>query len=137
MKNWFLLLLIVIPAAVFSQDSAVIVLHKDPRIDLLVNKQIEINEITTRSARRTAQGFRILVMNTNDRQKALDAKTTLYQRYPDLKSYLMYQSPFFKLKIGNFKDRTEAEPYLEDIKQLFQSGVYVVRDVIEVNPLEN
>lgn len=115
-------------------DSNRIIVHKDPRIDLLVKKQIEINEVTTRNSRRSAQGYRIQVISTNNRIKAMEAKTKIYQRFPELKAYLMYQSPYFKLKVGNFIEREEAESYLQDILTLFPTGVYVVRDVVEVKP---
>ena len=122
--------------ALAQADSGSITVNKDPRIDLLIKKQIEINEITTRNSRRSAQGFRIQVISTNNRTKAMDAKTKIYQRFPELKAYLMYQSPFFKLRVGNFTEREEAESYLQDIIQLFPTGVYVVRDVVEVKPAE-
>jgi hypothetical protein len=115
-------------------DSGKVVVHKDARIDQLIKKQIEINEVTTRDARRYVQGFRILVMNTNDRNKAMNAKTKIYQEFPELKAYLMWQQPFYKLKVGDFKDRKDAEVYLTDIQRIFTTGVYIVRDVIEVNP---
>jgi hypothetical protein len=135
MKNVFGFLLILISSQVFAQsDSGTVVVHKDPRIDQLVKKQIEINEVTTRDARRNAPGFRILVISTNDRTKAMDAKTKMYQHFPELKAYLMYQSPYFKLKVGNFKDRKEAELYLKDIQEYFPTGSYIVRDTIEVKP---
>lgn len=117
-------------------DTNAIVVHKDPRIDLLVKKQIEINEVTTRNARRFVPGFRILVVNTNDRNKALNAKSKLYQEFPELNVYLMYQAPFYRLKAGNFRDRKEAEDYLPSIQRLFPSGVYVIRDTIDVSPIE-
>lgn len=138
MKSWLVLLFVSIGLTSRAQtDSNTIVVHKDPRIDLLVKKQIEINEVTTRNSRRSASGYRIQVISTNNRTKALEAKTKIYQRFPELKSYLMYQSPFFKLKVGNFLDRQEAESYLQDIITLFPSGVYVVRDVVEVKPEKN
>ncbi len=115
-----------------SQDSMTVRVTKDPRIDLLVNKQIEINELTTRSARRSAPGFRILVMSSNNRNKVTDAKIKMYQKFQQLKTYMTYQSPFFRLKVGDFKERTEAEEYLGAIQKLFESGVYIVPDVIEV-----
>lgn len=115
-------------------DSASVVVYKDPRIDMLVKKQIQVNELTTRDARRYVHGYRILVMNTNDRDKAKNAKTKIYQEFPELNAYLMYQSPFMKLKVGDFKTREEAEPYLSAIQRFFPSGVYIIRDVIEVNP---
>jgi hypothetical protein len=101
---------------------------------MLVKKQIEYNEVTTRDARRFVQGYRILIMNTNDRNKATDAKTKMYQEFPELRAYLQWQAPFFKLKVGDFKTRAEADEYLEEIKRVFPAGVYVVRDIIEVNP---
>jgi len=120
-----------------AQDTASVVVHKDPRIDLLVAKQIEINDVTTRNSRRTAPGFRIMVISSNNRNAVLDAKTKMYQRFPDLKAYMQYQAPFFKLKVGNFRDRTEAESYLPTIQKLFSGRVYVVLDTIEVNPEDN
>ncbi|RYY25656.1 MAG: SPOR domain-containing protein [Chitinophagaceae bacterium] len=111
--------------------------NKDPRIDLLVKKQVEANEISTRDQRRSASGYRILVINTPDRAKATEAKTRMYQAFPELKSYLSFQSPKFHLKVGNFRDRNEAEVYLESIKLTFPTGVYIVRDTIEVDPVVN
>ena len=115
-------------------DSTGIVVHKDPRIDLLVKKQIEINEASTRSARRFAPGYRILVLNTNNREKVLAAKTQIYKRYPDLKTYMMWQAPFFKLKVGNFREREDAEAFLPEMKKIFPTGVYVLKETIEVRP---
>jgi hypothetical protein len=135
MKPWLLILFVFVSLTSLAQtDSNTIVVHKDPRIDLLIKKQIEINEVTTRNSRRSAQGYRIQVISTNNRTKALEAKTKIYQKFPELKSYLMYQPPFFKLKVGNFIDREDAESYMQDILTLFPSGVYVVRDVVEVKP---
>ena len=135
MKHFLVAITLLVSASCFAQvDSGSVVVHKDPRVDLLINKQIEINEYTTRNARRTAPGYRILVINTNDRSKASDAKTRMYKQFPELQSYLMYQSPFYKLKVGNFRERADAEAYLPEIQRLFPTGVYVVRDVIEVKP---
>jgi len=114
-------------------DTNGVMVHKDPRIDQLIKKQIEYNEVITREARKYVQGFRILVLNTNDRNKALNAKTKIYQDFPDLKAYLNYQAPFFKLKVGNFKEHKDAEDFLPQIQRLFPTGVYIVRDTIELD----
>lgn len=120
---------------VSAQDSsASVVVNKDPRIDMLINKQIEINEVTTRNSRRAAPGYRILVISSNDRNKVIEAKTKMYREFPELKTYMMYQSPFFRLKVGNFRERTDAEEYLSRIQRFYQSGVYIVTDTIEVRP---
>ncbi len=106
-------------------------MHKDPRVDLLINKQIEINEITTRDARRYAPGFRIQVISSNNRNQVVDAKTKVYREFPELKAYMMYQAPFFRLRVGNFKTREEAETYYRSIQRIFPQGVYIVPETIE------
>lgn len=135
MKQLCIILGLFISANALAQtDTNSIVVHKDPRIDLLVKKQIEINEITTRNARRFVPGFRILVVSTNDRNKAMNAKSKLYQEMPEIPVYLMYQAPFYKLKAGNFRDRKDADDFLATLQRYFPTGVYVIRDTIEVNP---
>jgi hypothetical protein len=136
MKHLLLLLSIVCRLAVSAQDndSTSVVIHKDPRLDLLIKKQIEINEETTRNSRKVGRGFRLLVVNTNKREEAISAKTKLYQYFPELKSYLLYQSPYFKLKAGNFKERKDAETYQKKLNAFFPKGVFVMNDLIEVKP---
>ena len=121
-------------ATAFAQadSTSSIVIHKDPRVDLLVKKQTEINEETTRNARRNIAGFRIQVINTSDRNAAIAAKTKIYQLFPELKAYLLYQAPYFRLRVGNFKDKDEAEDYRKALSKEFPNSVFVVRDIVEV-----
>ena len=140
MKNIFLIAGFLFSIQVFSQDDAgrkspdtnSVVVHKDPRLDLLVKKQIQINEETSRDARRIGKGFRLLVINTNKREDAITAKSTVYTYFPELKSYLIYQSPYFKLKVGNFKERKDAEDYQKKLQKHFPKGVFIMNDIIEV-----
>ncbi|KYP15007.1 MAG: hypothetical protein A1D16_10200 [Flavihumibacter sp. CACIAM 22H1] len=111
-----------------------IIVKKDPRLDQLVKKQTEINEVTTRESRRNVPGFRIQVINTTDRNAAMQAKTTVYRLFPELKAYLLYQAPYFRLRVGNFEDRKMAESYQRQLSREFKQNVYIVNDVVEVNP---
>jgi hypothetical protein len=113
-------------------DSPTVIVHKDPRIDDLIRQQIQINEETTRDARRNIPGFRIQVINSTDRNKVFAAKAKIYQQFPDLKPYLLYQPPNFKLRVGNFKTQEEAEDFEKQLSVLFPTGLYIIRDVIEV-----
>jgi hypothetical protein len=105
---------------------------KDPRVDKLILKQIEINAETSKETRKNMPGFRIQVINTTDRNKVFAAKAKVYQEFPDLKPYLLYQAPNYKLKVGNFKTQEEAEEMQRQLERLFPSGTYVIRDIIEV-----
>ena len=101
---------------------------------MLVKKQAQINEETSRDARRTAKGFRLMIINTNKRDEALAAKTKVYTYFPELKAYLQYQSPYFKLKAGNFKEKKDAESYQKKLNIFFPKGVFIMADIIELKP---
>lgn len=118
----------------WAQQDSSLELHQDPRVDLLIKKQVEINEFNTREARRFVPGFRILLCSTPDRNKANQLKAKAYRYFPELRSYLVFQASYFKLKLGNFKEQLEAEAYLAKVKSIFGEDIYVVRDQIEVNP---
>lgn len=134
--TFFLLLVLAFGTKAIGQTDSTssIVIHKDPRLDLLVKKQSQINEVTTRDARRIMPGYRLQVINTSDRDAAIAAKTKIYQLFPELKAYLIYQSPYFRLRVGNFKDRSEAEDYRKSLSGEFPNSVFIVRDTIEVKP---
>ena len=117
-----------------ASDAQDTLIHKDPRVDSLIKKQIQINELTTRDSRRNIPGYRIQVAKSNDRNQVFAIKTKIYQSYPELKSYLIYQPPNYKLNVGNFKTPEEAEPYLQKLIRDFPSGTYLVHDIIEVKP---
>ena len=117
-----------------QKDSGQVAVYKDPRIALLVKKQAQINEETTRDSRRTMPGFRIQIVNSTDRNSALSAKTRVYQLYPELKAYLQYQSPYYRLKVGNFKTRQEAAEYVKSLSRDFSNNIFILRDTIEVKP---
>ena len=133
-------LLLVIPSKAAAQDSlfiskndsSYVSIIKDNRIDGLIKRQIQVNEETSRNARRQDKGFRLLVISTTLRDEALAAKTKVYSYFPELKAYLFHQSPYYKVKAGNFKDRKDAELYQRRLELLFPKGVFIINDLIEV-----
>jgi hypothetical protein len=91
------ILLVLICVFIFSNSFAQtdssgigVVIHKDPRADLLVKKQASINTATKKSVGRTMRGYRLMVLNTNKREDAIAAKTKVYTYFPELKAYLIY-----------------------------------------------
>ena len=115
-------------------STSTVIVHKDPRLDLLVKKQATINEVTSRDGRRTDKGFRLMIISTNNREEAIAAKTKVYTFFPDLKAYMWYQSPYFRVKAGNFKDRKDAEAFQKRLNTYFPKGVFIMKDIIEVKP---
>jgi hypothetical protein len=115
-------------------DSSTIVIHRDPRLDQLIKKQAQINEVSSRDSRRIIKGFRLMVITTPNRDEAIAAKTKVYTYFPELKPYMWHQSPYYKLKVGNFRERKDAEAYQKKLNAYFPKGVFIMPDKVEVKP---
>ena len=105
---------------------------RDPRVDKLVDKQIELNKQALRVGTTLEPGFRILVISTNKRDLAIDAKSRLLKIYPDQKSYLFYQSPNFKVQFGNFKTMKDAEQLKKELAPDFGEDLIIIPSQVEV-----
>ena len=109
-----------------------IIVKKDPRLDVLSVKQLQSNQ---RSALMTSnglyKGFRIQVISTSKRDEATFTQADLQLKYPDEKIYLSFQSPNYKVRIGNFLKKEEAEKFKIELNKIFPNGVYIVEDAVE------
>lgn len=103
---------------------------KDSRIDVLIKKQIYINTLAIRNQ----PGFRVQVISTNKRNDANEAKAKAMQLFPEYRSYLDFQAPYFKVRIGDFKSREEATALRDKLMDQFSGGVFVVPTIINVSP---
>lgn len=101
---------------------------QDPRLNVLIQKQVYLNML----ALRHVSGYRIQVISTMDRSKALEAKAKLLQLFPDQPSYLTYQSPYFRVRVGNFRSRADAKLLESQLEPYFPSGIFIVRDHVAV-----
>lgn len=126
-------MIVVVFAAIHADAADTVIVRKDPRMDVLSGKQIEANK---KGAQLTStglyKGFRIQVMSTRSRDQAFDTKAMLSVNFPNQKAYVMYQSPNFKVRIGNFIRREDAEVFRKDMAKLFAEGLYIVEDTIEI-----
>jgi hypothetical protein len=136
MKKIVLFCLIVSVASISKAQTVVdtigsnVFVVKDSRLDLLVKKKAEINKKAADSKKPT-KGYRIQVLNTTDRNQALAAKSKLLTLYPDQKTYLMYTAPYFKIRIGNFVEKSEADDLKKELARMFPTGVFVIPSEIE------
>ncbi len=108
---------------------------KDPRVDILGKKMADYNDDLSMRPH-SGKGYRLMVLNTSDRDLAMKVRSQLYQLYPDQKQYLTYQLPNIKVKFGNFIDKADAEKVrkqLADLK-IVTTNIYVLPETIEIKP---
>ncbi|MEI8110448.1 MAG: SPOR domain-containing protein [Chitinophagia bacterium] len=139
-KNWFIFFFcwfgpFGILSAIASDTTIVI---KDPRLDVLTQKQRIINQkLSMMAGNGLYKGFRIQVLSSPKREDAIRVKADLLTNFPDHKAYILYQSPNFKVRIGNFIRREDALKLKELLNKSYPQGVYLVEDAVEYNPRED
>lgn len=109
--------------AIVHQDSAIIRLMTDKRLGRVRGEQI-------------VDGFRVQVYASNRQQVAKNEALMLQQRIEPLLEvpvYALSEPPFWKVRIGNFLTREDANAYKDVLLNMFPDMVgstYVVPDKI-------
>lgn len=87
------------------------------------------------------QGYRVQVYFSNDRKKAYAMKDKVIKLHPEYSNevYVVYQSPNYKVRVGNYIKESEAKPLERLLAKSFEN-VFIVRDkvrYIKNKPKEN
>lgn len=98
----------------------------DPKLDTLIERNIAANK-----AANSIPGYRIQVFFGSERKAAQDAKAKFLQLYPDQEAYLIYQQPYFKVRVGDFRTRLEAYALFKKILPEFDK-IFIVPDKINL-----
>ncbi len=110
-----------------SQDFGKVDIIQDQKIDELLSKHIKVNEIAN-----TIPGFRINIFfqsGNNSKAGAMQCKVLFNAKYPDIETYVVYEEPNFKVKVGDFRTRMEARGFVQKIKMEFPDA-FVIKDQI-------
>ncbi|WP_018343333.1 SPOR domain-containing protein [Cytophaga aurantiaca] len=73
----------------------------------------------------TMEGFRILVYTGPSSDEAQKNRQLVYSYNSDLNVYTQFRQPSFRVKVGDFIDRVEANYILNDLKQSFPNAMIV------------
>lgn len=122
-----------------AADSTVgkVTVIKDSRIELLAGKQAGIKDPGPSGyGPRAAKGYRLMIINTNDRDLAMKVRSQLLQRFPEQKVYMSFKPPYIQLKFGNFVEKGEADRYKTLIRKggIVSTNIYAVPEIVEVKP---
>lgn len=98
--------------------------HQDSSLTRLASDYKSYNHLKD-----VTDGFRIQVTYTDIRSEAYNSKGQMYKEFPELKSYVEYDQPYYKLRLGDFKTRLEATYYLQQVIILYP-GAFIVKDKI-------
>ncbi len=114
-----------LPSGKGTSDGTVLLKH-DVRIFSIINKQIDVNNDKF-------PGWRVQIYfgsGSTASQKASEIRNKYQLAYGnDHGTYIVYEDPYFKLRIGDFRTRAEALKYREDISKKIKN-TWIVQDNI-------
>jgi len=93
---------------------------KDPLIDTLIARRPQLNK-TIGVSESTSSGYRLQIYFGSNRQSAYNAQAKFISDYPDVPTYVTYIEPNFKVQVGDFRTRLEAQKLQSDLNGMFSS----------------
>ena len=112
-----------------SSTDSTLVIKSESRYKDLIERQKKLNLANPAMA-----GYRIQIYFGGNRQKATEVKLDFSGRYPNLSSYLTYQQPNFKVRVGDFRSRNEAQKTLNEITGIYPTS-FIVPDEVKLPPV--
>jgi hypothetical protein len=77
-------------------------------------------------------GYRIHVISNRDRDEVNKLKAKIYSEFPDMKPFMSYHAPNFKLRVGNYFYKIDAFRDLQKISASFL-GTFIVNEDLKWN----
>ena len=91
------------------------------------------------SANQKVDGFRIQIFSTKNLENANQAKSIAEEQFAEmnLHCYLEFDSPYYKVRVGDFKTREEAERYRDIIRSMGYPNAWIVKTKVYSNPVNS
>jgi hypothetical protein len=123
-------ILLLITTILYSQDVIIendgVTITMDKKIDSLIKlrciRRLEYNMMP---------GWRVQVDFSNDKDKLLKTREKFIKYHPKVETYLTFDKPYWKLIVGNYPDRNDAEKLIKDITPHYNSLILLKTLIFE------
>lgn len=85
------------------------------------------------------RGFKIQAFSGNNQRTSRDEanrkQTLIANQYPEHETVVLFETPFWRLRVGNFQSRAEAEKTMMELRSSFPSfgkEMYIVVDEVKI-----
>ncbi|MCF8330853.1 MAG: SPOR domain-containing protein [Bacteroidales bacterium] len=126
-------ILLLMNYALLAQNQGNIELVNATSANSLVQKHISINKEMN-----GIPGYRIQIFSdsgNNSRKNAMRSKAKFKMKNSDIKAYVVFEAPNYKVEVGNFVSRLQAERYLHQIKEFYPAAFIVLEPQMDIPDL--
>ena len=115
-----------------ENHSGKIKIFQEERIEFLVSKHVNINQ-----KQNGFMGYRVQIFfgsGGDAKKKALEIKSNVSTTYPDIEAHIIYETPNFKLRLGDFRTKNDAYKFKKQLSEEYPSA-FIVEDIIDLPKL--
>ncbi|MEM7509399.1 MAG: SPOR domain-containing protein [Bacteroidota bacterium] len=110
----------------YFKNGQLVFIDADPALGQMIEKHKLINERT-----KTAQGYKIQVYMGASRSGATAAQAKALRLYSHLKTRITHSNPTYRVRMGNFLRKEEADLFVREVRGFFRQAL-VVPSVVEI-----
>lgn len=135
------LFLFLVSHQVFAQTKGEVTVEKDPLIDSLIAKRIELNKAKPTITNPvgvtivSSMGYRVQIYYGSDRKEVFSEQAKFKATYPKLNTYITYKEPNYYLRVGDYRTRLEAQKFLNELRPSYPT-LFIFREKINAPVLE-
>lgn len=146
MKIGIVVICCFVSAGLSAQTRGRVTIEKDPLIDSLIAKRIQLSispssavsagTVVTRPGVIVAQmGYRVQVFYGSDRREVFSQQAKFNGLYPSQNTYITYKQPNYYLRVGDFRTRLDAQRFLNELRPAFPT-LFIFREKINAPSLD-
>jgi hypothetical protein len=146
MKIGIVVICCFVSAGLSAQTRGRVTIEKDPLIDSLIAKRIQLSvspsgavsagTVVTRPGVIVAQmGYRVQVFYGSDRREVFSQQAKFNGLYPSQNTYITYKQPNYYLRVGDFRTRLDAQKFLNELRPTFPT-LFIFREKINAPSLD-
>lgn len=115
-KSLLIIVLFVSNLTLLAQNSSI---EQDPKFEQLLNEKRKVNASVITNDRWKIQIF------TGDNENSKKTLIAFKKEYKDMDASIFFHTPVYKVWVGNFKTRVEAERNLKEIKLKYPNSFLI------------
>lgn len=125
-----------------AQHTGQVVVIKDPRIEALQEHRFGTRIVAGGSSGNTSQpvdkstatrttqrGFRVQIYSGSSRTEAYAEQARFQRLYRDIDTYVSYEEPNYRVKVGDFRGRSEASRLMQSLRSQFNHVFIFTEDI--------
>ncbi len=122
--SYFALLIFLIPSLLMGQESEGDLRVETPAgVDELVAQKIAFNK-----EQNSYSGYKIQIYYGSEKE-CYEIKDEFVALFPDIPTSIIFSTPQWKLQVGEFRTRLEADKSIQSIKKEYPSAIVLATDI--------